>query len=53
VPQLQAAGWEDDPHLIQVEKSFTDGRIAVAAGKAKRHKRKRGLAVARQRSFVE
>src|SRR4051794_36119983 len=41
LPKLQAAGWEDDPRSIQEEKTFTDGRIVVAGGRAKRRKRKR------------
>ena len=30
VPGLQAAGWEDEPHRINEQVTFTDGRIAVA-----------------------
>jgi len=26
VPKLQAAGWENDPHSLTEQKSFTDGR---------------------------
>jgi type I restriction enzyme R subunit len=41
VPKLQQAGWDTDPHAINEQKTFTDGRITVAGhlmsrGKAKR-----------------
>jgi len=26
VPKLQAEGWENDPHSLTEQKSFTDGR---------------------------
>ena len=32
VPKLQAAGWEEEPHLIAEQRSITDGRI-VPVGK--------------------
>ncbi|MCA1974913.1 MAG: hypothetical protein LDL44_18930 [Caenispirillum sp.] len=32
VPQLQAAGWDDEPHSIAEQRSITDGRI-VPVGK--------------------
>jgi type I restriction enzyme, R subunit len=41
LPKLQAAGWEDDPHSLAEEKTFTDGRIVVAGGVARRRRRKR------------
>jgi type I restriction enzyme R subunit len=41
LPKLQQAGWEDEPHSLSEEKTFTDGRIVVAGGAAKRRKRKR------------
>src|SRR5437667_4421815 len=28
-PKLQAAGWENDPHSIAEQRTFTDGRIIV------------------------
>ena len=40
-PKLQAAGWEDEPHSIAEQRSFTDGRIIVRGGKAERKKGKR------------
>ena len=40
-PKLQAAGWENDPHSIAEQHSFTDGRIIVRGNKAERRKRKR------------
>ncbi len=40
-PKLQAAGWENDPHSIAEQYSFTDGRIVVRGNRAERRKRKR------------
>lgn len=40
-PKLQAAGWENDPHSIAEQHSFTDGRIVVRGNQAERRKRKR------------
>jgi type I restriction enzyme R subunit len=41
VPKLQAAGWEDEPHRLREQVTFTDGRIVVAGQKAKRRPGKR------------
>lgn len=41
VPKLQAAGWETDPHRINEQVTFTDGRIVVAGRKARRRPGKR------------
>ncbi|MGA2178071.1 MAG: DEAD/DEAH box helicase family protein [Verrucomicrobiota bacterium] len=41
VPKLQAAGWDNDPHSIAEQRSFTDGRIVVRGSKAERKKTKR------------
>lgn len=40
-PKLQAAGWENDPHSIAEQRTFTDGRIIVRGNKAERRKGKR------------
>jgi type I restriction enzyme R subunit len=40
-PQLQAAGWDNAPHSIAEQYSFTDGRIVVRGNRAERRKRKR------------
>ncbi len=40
-PRLREAGWEDPPHLIAEQQTFTDGRIKIVAGKAVRGDRKR------------
>jgi hypothetical protein len=40
-PKLQAAGWENDPHSIAEQHSFTDGRLVVRGNQAERRKRKR------------
>jgi type I restriction enzyme R subunit len=41
VPKLQAAGWENEPHSLTEQKSFTDGRIIVVGSKARRQPQKR------------
>ena len=41
VPKLQASGWDDRPHAINEQKTFTDGRIVFVGGKARRGKQKR------------
>jgi len=41
VPKLQAAGWETEPHRINEQVTFTDGRIVVAGRKARRRPGKR------------
>jgi type I restriction enzyme R subunit len=40
-PQIQAAGWDNAPHSIAEQYSFTDGRIVVRGNRAERRKRKR------------
>ena len=41
VPALQSAGWDDEPHAINEQRSFTDGRVIFVGGKVKRGKQKR------------
>ena len=41
VPKLQATGWDDRPHAINEQRTFTDGRIVFVGGKARRGKQKR------------
>lgn len=41
VPKLQAAGWDDLPHAINEQRTFTDGRIVFVGGKARRGRQKR------------
>ncbi len=41
MPKLQTAGWDNDPHSIAEQRSFTDGRIVVRGSKAERKKTKR------------
>jgi type I restriction enzyme, R subunit len=41
VPKLQAAGWENEPHSLTEQRSFTDGRIIVVGNKARRQAQKR------------
>jgi len=40
-PRLQAAGWEEPPHLLREQLAFTDGRIVVVGGRARRRQKKR------------
>jgi len=40
-PKLQAAGWENDPHSITEQRTFTDGRIIVHGNTARRRPGKR------------
>lgn len=41
VPRLQSAGWDEPPHAINEQRTFTDGRIVFVGGKARRGKQKR------------
>ena len=41
VPRLQTAGWDNAPHSITEQRSFTDGRIVVAGTKTARRRQKR------------
>jgi type I restriction enzyme R subunit len=41
VPKLQAAGWDQLPHAINEQRTFTDGRVLLVGGVARRGKRKR------------
>ena len=41
VPKLQAAGWDNPPHAINEQRTFTDGRVFFARGTARRGLQKR------------
>jgi type I restriction enzyme R subunit len=41
VTKLQAVGWDNEPHRINEQVTFTDGRIVVAGRKARRRPGKR------------
>jgi len=41
VPLLQQAGWDQAPHVLNEQRSFTDGRVIFVAGKVKRGRQKR------------
>ena len=41
VPLLQAAGGDNAPHVINEQRTFTDGRILFTGGKARRGPQKR------------
>ena len=49
VPKLQEAGWDDPPHAINEQRTFTDGRIVFVGGRARRGKQKRADYVLRYR----
>jgi type I restriction enzyme, R subunit len=49
VPLLQKAGWDNAPHQINEQRSFTDGRVLFVGGRAKRGKQKRADYVLRYR----
>lgn len=49
VPKLQHAGWDDRPHAINEQRTFTDGRIIFIGGRARRGKQKRADYVLRYR----
>lgn len=52
VPRLQAAGWDNEPHRINEQVTFTDGRIVVAGRQAWRRPGKRADYVLRYRPDV-
>ncbi|MCL4707024.1 DEAD/DEAH box helicase family protein [bacterium] len=41
VPKLVEAGWDNDPHAINEQRTFTDGRIIPLGNKVRRGKQKR------------
>jgi len=49
VPRLQSAGWEDEPHRINEQVTFTDGRIVVAGRRGRRRPGKRADYILRYR----
>ncbi len=49
VPNLQAAGWEDEPHRVNEQVTFTDGRIVVAGRRGLRRPGKRADYILRYR----
>jgi type I restriction enzyme R subunit len=48
-PSLQAAGWDKDPHRINEQVTFTDGRIIVTGTQARRRPGKRADYILRYR----
>lgn len=50
VPKLQAAGWDDRPHAINEQRTFTDGRVVFIGGRARRGKQKRADYLLRYRA---
>ncbi len=49
VPRLLSAGWDSNPHSINEQRTFTDGRVIFVAGKARRGKQKRADYILRLR----
>ena len=41
LPKLVEAGWDDEPHSLTKQKTFTDGRIVVVGDKVRRRPQKR------------
>ena len=41
VPKLQEAGWDEVPHAIKEQRTFTDGRVVFVGSKARRGRQKR------------
>ncbi len=52
VPRLQSAGWDNDPHSINEQRTFTDGRIVVTGPRARRRPGKRADYILRYRPDV-
>ena len=40
-PKIQEAGWEENPHSITEQKTFTDGRVEVIGDTTRRLEKKR------------
>jgi len=49
VPRLQAAGWDDEPHRINEQVTFTDGRIIVSGRQGRRRPAKHADYILRYR----
>lgn len=41
LPKLVETGWDNEPHRINEQVTFTDGRIVLAGNKVKRRPQKR------------
>lgn len=41
LPKLIDAGWDNDPHSVTEQRTFTDGRIVVSGAKVRRRPKKR------------
>ena len=52
VPKLQAAGWDTEPHRLNEQVTFTDGRIVVTGRKGRRRPGKRADYLLRYRPDV-
>jgi type I restriction enzyme R subunit len=52
VPKLQATGWETEPHRINEQVTFTDGRIIVTGRGGRRRPGKRADYILRYRPDV-
>ena len=50
VPKLVKAGWDNAPHAINEQRTFTDGRIVFVGGKARRGRQKRADFILRYRA---
>jgi len=52
VPKLQDAGWDDEPHRINEQVTFTDGRIVVTGRRGRRRPGKRADYILRYRTDI-
>ncbi len=48
-PQLVAAGWEESPHSITEQRTFTDGRIIASGSRSRRGEQKKADYILRYR----
>jgi len=50
IPKLQAAGWDEEPHRLNEQVTFTDGRIVVVGRRGRRRPGKRADYLLRYRA---
>ncbi|HUR09220.1 MAG TPA: DEAD/DEAH box helicase family protein, partial [Nonomuraea sp.] len=49
-PRLQRAGWDEAPHVMNEQRSFTDGRVVLTGERARRGRQKRADFLLRYRA---
>lgn len=50
VPRLQTAGWDNDPHQVNEQRTFPDGRLVLAGRVGRRRQGKRADYILRYRA---